>query len=224
MATGRRAFDGRSQASLIAAILEREPAPIAEIPSGSASAAVAGVAPQGLDRLIRNCLSKDPEERIQTAHDIKLQLRGIAEAAGLSAASGTFAPQTPLPGDASTFAGGRAKARPASRIPWVVAAIAIVAAIGSTVYFYPRATASKPGYRFRPDTAVRGSRDAIWPRVSPNGRYLAFVMIDSANTSNAYINGMDEIVPRPIPGSERISSNVDGTLPPNRATTSFAPR
>src|SRR5512144_1415594 len=67
MATARRAFEGRSQASLIAAILEREPAPIVEIPSGSASAAFAGAAPQGLDRLIRNCLVKDPDERIQTA-------------------------------------------------------------------------------------------------------------------------------------------------------------
>ena len=202
MSTGRRAFEGRSQASLIAAILEREPSPIAEIPSGSASAAFAGAAPQGLDRLIRNCLTKDPEERIQTAHDVKLQLRGIAEAAGLSTTSGAFAPQTPIPGDASTFAGARAKARRASPLPWAIAAVAVLAAVATAAYLYPRATVPKPVYRFRPDTAVRGSRDSLWPRVSPDGRYLVFSVIDSTNSANAYIRGMDEIVPRFIPGSE----------------------
>ncbi|HEX7879648.1 MAG TPA: serine/threonine-protein kinase, partial [Candidatus Eisenbacteria bacterium] len=82
MASGRRPFDGRSQASLIAAILEREPAPLAEAPSGSTS--VAGAIPTGLGRIIRNCLAKDPDDRIQTAHDVKLQLDGVAEGMGLS--------------------------------------------------------------------------------------------------------------------------------------------
>src|SRR4029077_18408506 len=70
MATGKRAFEGKSQASLIAAILEREPAPIT---------AVAPLTPPALERVIRACLAKDPDERIQTAHDVKLQLQWIAE-------------------------------------------------------------------------------------------------------------------------------------------------
>src|SRR4029077_17139311 len=81
----RRAFEGRSQASLIAAILEREPPPVGEPPSGAPpSQSVAGLTPPaGIERLLRNCLAKDPEERIQTAHEHKLQLLGIAEGAGL---------------------------------------------------------------------------------------------------------------------------------------------
>src|SRR5204863_1670444 len=74
MATGRRAFEGKSQASLIAAILEREPASIGEVPSG-ASAALANGPPPGLEGLVRDCLNKDPDERIQTAHDVKLRLQ-----------------------------------------------------------------------------------------------------------------------------------------------------
>jgi len=70
MLTGNHAFDGKSQASVIAAILEREPKPIS---------AFQPMAPPALDRLIRTCLAKDPEERIQTAHDAKLQLQWIAE-------------------------------------------------------------------------------------------------------------------------------------------------
>ncbi|MEO6463110.1 MAG: serine/threonine-protein kinase [Candidatus Eisenbacteria bacterium] len=77
MFTGRRAFEGRSQASLIAAILEREPAPVGErpsdagVPAGSTSS-LRQPPPHGIERLIKNCLAKDPEERIQTAHDVKL--------------------------------------------------------------------------------------------------------------------------------------------------------
>ena len=58
--SGRRAFDGSSAASVIAAILEREPSPI-------------DVGPP-LDRVIRACLAKDPEQRFQTALDLKRAL------------------------------------------------------------------------------------------------------------------------------------------------------
>lgn len=71
MATGRPAFEGRSQASLIAAILEHEPQPMT---------ASQPMAPPALERLVRTCLAKDPDERVQTAHDVKLQLQWIAEA------------------------------------------------------------------------------------------------------------------------------------------------
>src|SRR5579872_7597228 len=70
MATGKRAFDGRTQASVIAAILASEPKPISELQPMS---------PPALDRLVRTCLAKDPEERFQSAHDLKLQLQWIVE-------------------------------------------------------------------------------------------------------------------------------------------------
>jgi len=63
MAAGKPAFSGTSKASLIAAILDHEPAPV----DSSAQ----------LERLIRACLAKDPDERIQNANDVKLQLRWL---------------------------------------------------------------------------------------------------------------------------------------------------
>jgi len=202
MATARRAFEGRSQASLIAAILEREPVPIVEVPSGSASGAFAGAAPQGLDRLIRNCLAKDPEERIQTAHDVKLQLRGIAEAAGISTSGSGFAPQTPLPGDASSILGARLTARRATPLPWAIATLAVLAAIATAAWLYPRASTPMPVYRFRPDTSVPGIVDATWPRVSPDGRYLLFDAADTNKITSAWIRSMDDLAPRAIHGTE----------------------
>src|SRR5262249_48481309 len=67
MLTGKRAFDGSSPASVIAAILERE------------APSVAGVAPAVVDRVLRRCLAKDPDKRWQSAADLKSELEWIAE-------------------------------------------------------------------------------------------------------------------------------------------------
>src|SRR5262249_61547096 len=70
MVAGRPAFQGKSRASLITAIMSSEPPPVASLQP---------LAPPALDRVIRTCLAKDPEDRIQTAHDVMLQLQWIAE-------------------------------------------------------------------------------------------------------------------------------------------------
>ena len=79
MLTGKRAFEGKSQASLIASILERQPAPIAELQP---------MTPPALGRIVRTCLEKHPDNRFHTAHDLCLHLQWIEEggsAAGLPA-------------------------------------------------------------------------------------------------------------------------------------------
>src|ERR1051326_6856255 len=80
MATGRRAFEGKSRASLIASILGTQPPPIAQLRP---------MTPPALDRLVQACLAKDPDDRWQTAHDVMLELRFIAES---SSAAGAPAP------------------------------------------------------------------------------------------------------------------------------------
>ena len=71
MTTGKRAFSGKSQASLVAAILASEPPAISTVQPMS---------PPALEQVIKTCLAKDPEDRFQSVHDLKLQLRWIAEA------------------------------------------------------------------------------------------------------------------------------------------------
>jgi len=66
MLTGQRAFQGKSQLSVASAILEKEPAPISTIKP---------LTPSALDRAIRRCLAKDPEDRWQTARDLLLELK-----------------------------------------------------------------------------------------------------------------------------------------------------
>ena len=71
MLTGHRAFEGKTQLSVASAILEKEPAPISSIQP---------MTPPALVQVVKICLAKDPEDRFQTAHDLKLQLKWIAEA------------------------------------------------------------------------------------------------------------------------------------------------
>src|SRR5207245_2296191 len=117
MATGRKAFEGASPVSIMSAILTSDPPPIST---------VRPVSPPLLDRLVRTCLAKDPEDRWQTARDVELQLAAIVEA-------GT-GPQ-----------GAGAAPTPAARkrwLPWLVAAMALVIATIAAVAWV-RARAAK---------------------------------------------------------------------------------
>jgi Tol biopolymer transport system component len=69
MLSGKRAFQGKSQLSLASAILEKDPDPIATIQP---------LTPPALEQVVRTCLEKDPDDRFQSAHDLKLQLQWIS--------------------------------------------------------------------------------------------------------------------------------------------------
>ncbi len=71
MATGNKAFSGASQASLISSIMTSEPPPISSVQP---------MTPPALDRVVKTCLAKDPEDRWQTAHDVAMQLEWIRRA------------------------------------------------------------------------------------------------------------------------------------------------
>jgi len=76
MATGTRAFEGKSQASLISAIMTSQPAPASQL---------APLSPPAFDRIITQCLAKDPDERFQSAHDVRLGLETLRDQSGMTA-------------------------------------------------------------------------------------------------------------------------------------------
>jgi Tol biopolymer transport system component len=71
MAAGKRAFEGKSQLSVASAILEKDPEPISIVQPST---------PAVLDHVVRTCLEKNPDDRFQTAHDVKLQLKWVTDA------------------------------------------------------------------------------------------------------------------------------------------------
>src|ERR1700730_9103759 len=82
MLTGQRAFVGKSQLSVVSAILEKEPAPISNIKP---------MTPLSLERSVRKCLAKDPGQRWQSASDLASELNWIAEG-GSQAVEARLAP------------------------------------------------------------------------------------------------------------------------------------
>lgn len=105
MVTGKQAFSGASKAAVMAAILEREPARIRELQAA---------APDLLERMIESCLAKDPSQRIQSAHDVKLQMEWLARALEAPTAASQRLSR-------SRFVG------------WAVAALAIIVAAALTI-------------------------------------------------------------------------------------------
>ena len=75
MATGQKAFPAKSQASLIAEILKAQPRPISELQP---------LVPPALERIVTTCLSKDPDDRWQSAGDLKRELVWISSAGSLA--------------------------------------------------------------------------------------------------------------------------------------------
>jgi Tol biopolymer transport system component len=176
MATGRKAFEGKSHAALISAILKDEPAPISTI---------APMTPPALDRVVKTCLAKDPEDRFQTAHDIRLQLQWIAEGGS----------QVGLPAPVAQ----RRKSR--ERLAWVLAAAAAVAAAILGVGFVRRAPARPRLIRFE-IANPEGITTIDAPRISPDGRHLAFNATDSSGKSRIWVRPLNALAAQPLAGTE----------------------
>jgi serine/threonine protein kinase len=145
MVTGKRAFEGKSQLSVAAAILEYEPAPI-----GS----VRPMTPAVLDHAIICCLAKNPEDRWQTARDLALELKWTAKS---GAQTGIFTP-----------AGQRKIGR--QWLAWSVAAL-----LGATVVLIPFLFRGKrPPVATRVRFEIRLPAGTLNFTLSPDGRQLAF--------------------------------------------------
>jgi Tol biopolymer transport system component len=176
MATGRRAFLAETQASLIGAIMHEIPQPVASIQP---------MTPPALDRVIQSCLAKNPEDRWQTAHDVKLQLQWIAEGGSVAG----------LPAPVAA----RRKSR--ERLAWIAFAIAVLAAALFAVGYVRRTPAPLLQTRFEiappPELASLGS-----PRISPDGRILAFRGVDSSGNAQLWLRPMDSVEARPLAGTE----------------------
>jgi eukaryotic-like serine/threonine-protein kinase len=185
MATGNRAFDGKSQASLITSIMGSQPAPIST---------VMPVTPPALDRLVSAMLTKDPADRVQSAHDVKLQLQWMADGG-----SSTGAP--------AMASGAAAARRRANVIPWIVAGVAILAAaaMGWQSTRHTEVTAPSVHATITPPPGVlySSSTDSPLPlAISRDGRMIAFCARTGEGPDMLWVRSIDAADARPIPGTE----------------------
>jgi len=190
MATGRRAFEGRSQASLISLIMTSEPPSVSQM---------APMAPPGLDRLVRTCLTKDPDERARTAHDVKLQLLGLAESSSQTGLPTPPAAQRPRRG----------------WMPWAIAAVcALVAAALAFMQFARKPVPAEPVQLSL--SAPEGATFVTTPSstaISPDGRAVAFCARDSTNSFGIWVRRLDSVDPVRLtssPANSQVFWSPDG--------------
>ncbi|MEJ2078533.1 MAG: protein kinase [Acidobacteriota bacterium] len=168
MVTGKRPFEGKSQASLIAAIMEKPPRALSELSPAS---------PPALDRLVRACLAKDPDDRIQTAHDVGLQLEWMG------AESSAAARSTPAAAAPAQSHGGAGGMRRAMAAVVVVAIIAVAAGFLAGRRSAPPATSNDVQFHrktFR--------KQAIFTaRFMPNGKTIVLSAALEGNTTGLYV-------------------------------------
>ena len=182
MATGKKAFSGKSQASLIGSILRDDPAPITE---------VSPMSPPALNRVVKTCLAKDPEDRFQTAHDIKLQLQWIAEGGS----------QAGLPAPVV------ARRKNREKLAWAVAAAALVAAGLATFGYLRRAPVEASrvsAFLLPPDKTELDLTDANLGSltVSPDGRYATFAAKGPEGRVVLWLRALGELGAKPISGTQ----------------------
>jgi serine/threonine protein kinase len=176
MATGKRAFAGATQASLISSIMKDQPRPIGELQE---------LSPPGLERLVRACLEKNPEDRIQTAHDVRLHLRWIAEG---GSQAGVPAPVA-------------ARRKHRERLAWWLAAGAGTLSVGFATLHFGFPPPAPQTLRFEvPSPSSVQSEDS--PRISPDGRTLAYNATDSTGASRVWVRPLSALTAQVLPGTE----------------------
>ena len=171
MLTGRRAFDGTNPASVIAAILERD------------APSVASVAPPALDRLLQRCLAKDPDERWQSARDVRHVLATINDAGG---------------GHAPT----RRRMLAVASLIGFLTALAIGLPLW-TIWPRPQVERRPLSLNITPpaDTEFQWSANTGGSAISPDGQSVAFVAV-TKETPRLWIRTLSSLTARELPDTE----------------------
>ena len=180
MATGRRAFDGKTKTSLIAAIVGGEPKPIRDLQP---------LTPPAFEHVVEKCLAKDPDQRWQSASDVASELEWISSASTQSQAAIEMT-------------------RPKSRRALFVSllAILVIAAMVAAIAMMRRPAAEPAMVLSLAMPQHRSFEEFNQAVLSPDGSMIAFVANMAEPASNAssllWIRAIDRIEPRPLAGTE----------------------
>ncbi len=181
MVAGKRPFSGKSQISVASSILESDPAPISALKPNT---------PAGFEHVVAICLQKNPEERYQSAQDIKLELQWIAAERPAPA----VATETPAP------------AKRKERIGWaaaVGAAILLGAAAAILLYHPAQSVRSIRAVIDPPEkTSLNLTGDSAGPPVlSPDGASIAFAATAADGKTALWVRPTNMLEARMLPGT-----------------------
>ncbi len=184
MITGRRAFEGKSQLSVLSAILEKEPEPISKIQP---------LTPPALDHVVHDCLAKDPEARWQNAADVARELRWIASGSSIAIAAAPEQPRNPL----------------RERLLW--AAVAVLGVLlASFAWLNLRGREPERALRsYLPPPAEVGfdfTGDFSGPPViTPDGMAVAFSARNQKEKDSIWVQSLSDLTARKLDGTDGAS-------------------
>jgi eukaryotic-like serine/threonine-protein kinase len=182
MVAGKRPFSGKSQISLASSILESDPAPISTVKPQT---------PPAFEHLVTTCLQKNPEERYQTAHDIKLELQWIAA----DKSSPVTAPVAPAP------------SRSRERLGWAAALVAaiVLTAAAAAFFYHPAQSARSIRAIIDPPekTTFNLTGDSAGPPViSPDGASIAFTAAGADGKTAIWVRPTNGLEAHALPGTD----------------------
>ncbi len=185
MATGRRAFTGKTQASLITAIMSSEPEPMAKLQP---------LTPPALERLVKKCLAKEADDRWQSAHDIADELQWIGESGA----------QTVTNAAAVTQPATAVAASPNKRqwLAWgVAAALLLSTLIFALAYFRRASVESQATFASLPLPAKSSNAAVGGSALSPDGRRVVIVSV-TEGVPHLWLYGFERPAPVMLAGTE----------------------
>ena len=175
MVTGKKAFEGKSQASVIAAILEREPPPPSELQP---------MTPPALDHMVQRCFAKDGDERWQTAYDAMRELKWIGQTGSRKM------DRVPV-------------VQASNRLAWILMAVGSLALAVAIAYLYRAPTDDLPiQFQVSPPAATTIASGTAILAVSPNVQHLAFIAIDASGNRSLWVRDIGSVGARSLPGTE----------------------
>jgi eukaryotic-like serine/threonine-protein kinase len=180
MLTGKKAFQAKSHAGLISAIMSAEPQPLSTLQP---------MVPPVLEHVVKMCLAKDPQARWQTAHDVLVQLKWITEAGS----------QVGVPKPLV------ARRKHRERIAFVTAAVLLVA-LGalSWIHFTEiRATARLTRFVIPQPEGVSYAETSP-PFVSPDGRTVGFISLNARGQRAIWLRRIGSLEASPLAGTEGV--------------------
>jgi eukaryotic-like serine/threonine-protein kinase len=190
MLTGQKAFEGKSQASVMAKILEHDPPAVSQTQAASHPGGLPPekLSPPVLDRVVKKCLAKDPDDRWQSARDLHDELEWIKNAGG----------QVGLPAASAPHFRFR------ERLAWFVAVVFLATTAVASILLYLRQATSPSGQPIRFSiSAPEKSLYSWYPSVeiSPDGTQVAFVAVTEGKQM-LWVRPLDSLDARPLPGTE----------------------
>jgi serine/threonine protein kinase len=178
MLTGIMPFEGATTADVIAAILHTEPPPLSSLQP---------MTPPALDRVVRTCLAKEPDERWQTARDLARELKWVAE------------------GDSPAIKSAPAVTHRQSRerLAWIVITAVLFLAVLALATTYLRRTPAEVSATYLSLLPPEGTTFApnSFASVSPDGRRVAFVAT-SGGASFLWVRPLDSPSAQVLPGTD----------------------